>query len=78
MAKNADSTKAANNTTDSVTCPRCKGTGLSGEHMKCKDCRGFGFISPRTTACQYCGGTGFKKAHVTCDRCGGFGNLPQK
>ena len=66
------------NSKESVTCPRCKGTGLSGAHVKCKDCRGFGFISPRTIACQHCGGTGFMKAHVTCDRCGGFGNLPLK
>jgi RecJ-like exonuclease len=78
MTINADSADVGNNAIESVTCPRCNGTGLSGSHMKCKDCRGFGFISPRTIECQHCRGTGFMKAHVTCDRCGGFGNIPQK
>ena len=68
--------ESADKNTESVTCGCCKGTGLSAEHVKCKDCRGFGFISPRSVSCEHCNGTGFLKAHVTCNFCGGFGNLP--
>jgi DnaJ-class molecular chaperone len=74
----AEKVDAGNNTTDSVICAKCKGTGLSGEHVKCRDCRGFGFISPRSIPCGHCKGSGFLKAHVTCSYCGGFGNLPVK
>jgi DnaJ-class molecular chaperone len=78
MMVNPGSAEVGNNSKDSVMCLRCNGTGLSSAHVKCNDCRGFGFISPRTTECQYCGGTGFIKSHVTCDHCSGFGNLPLK
>ncbi len=63
---------------ESKTCPKCKGTGLAGNHRICGTCRGFGFVSQRTAPCSHCHGTGFTKAHKTCDHCGGFGTLPVK
>lgn len=78
MAENVAGKEVAGQTHESMTCGKCKGTGLMGNHLICSSCRGFGFTSPRTVPCQRCHGTGFSKSHVTCNHCRGFGSLPAK
>jgi DnaJ-class molecular chaperone len=78
MIEKEANTEVTDHTQGSVTCPSCKGTGISGAHVMCKECRGFGFTSSRKTTCQQCKGTGFSKPHVTCTHCRGFGSFPEK
>ncbi len=62
--------------TESRTCQKCGGTGLSGPHKICGSCMGYGFISQKKVACHRCKGTGFSGSHVVCDVCRGVGYLP--
>gem|GEM_PF-3333716 len=76
MAEDIADTKVSGQTHDSMTCKKCNGTGLMGNHLICTSCRGFGFTSPRSVPCDRCHGTGFSKSHISCDHCRGFGFLP--
>jgi DnaJ-class molecular chaperone len=78
MAENVVTKEVVGQSHESMTCERCNGTGLTGNHVICGACRGFGFTSAKTVPCQHCHGTGFKKSHITCDQCRGFGTLPVK
>ena len=78
MAENVAMKELAGEAYASTTCKKCNGTGLTGNHAICSNCRGFGFTSTKTVPCQHCHGTGFRKSHITCEHCKGFGTLPVK
>ena len=78
IAANVHDGEVADSTQESKTCQKCNGTGLTGAHMICNNCQGFGFMSSKKVPCHRCKGTGFSGSHVVCSLCRGAGTLPKK
>jgi DnaJ-class molecular chaperone len=55
MIEKEANTEVTDHTQGSVTCPSCKGTGISGAHVM--QCKGTGFSKPHVT-CTHCRGFG--------------------